>query len=72
MNKHPHCYHAFLLRLWPELSSRAGADSWRATLEDARTGQRLSFASLEQLFAHLLQLAETGTENRGGAPKPET
>jgi hypothetical protein len=67
MNKAPKRYHAFLLRLWPELP-----DGWRATLEDARTGQRLGFASLEQLFAHLLHLAERspGIDPGAGAKPP--
>jgi hypothetical protein len=66
MNKAPKRYHAFLLRLWPELP-----DGWRATLEDARTGQRLGFASLEQLFAHLLHLAERGVDGEpGGSAEP--
>jgi hypothetical protein len=52
MHNRANRYQAFLLRLWREKSG------WRATVEDARWGGRLGFASLEQLFAHLLQLGE--------------
>lgn len=58
MNTEPKDYFAFLLRLWPEGASTNCAANWRATLEDARSGERLGFASLEQLFAHLMQLVE--------------
>ncbi len=45
-------YHALLLRLW-----REGAEgAWRASLQDAGSGERLGFADLEQLFAYLRQL----------------
>jgi hypothetical protein len=60
MNTEPNHYLAFLLRLWPGTAGQAGGGC-RATLEDARTGERLGFASLEQLFAHLMQLAEGET-----------
>jgi hypothetical protein len=69
MNNAPHRYHAYLLRLWPEHTGRKGTGDWRATLEDARTGQRLGFASLEQLFSHLMQLAENGASG-GDEPAP--
>jgi hypothetical protein len=45
-------YRSYLLRLWQV--SPNDAASWRASLEDVRTHQRLTFASLEQLFACLL------------------
>ena len=44
-------YRSYLLRLWRVGS--ADVPSWRASLEDARTHQRLNFASLEQLYAFL-------------------
>ena len=45
-------YHASLLRLW-----REGPDGvWRASLQDADSGERIGFADLERLFAHLRQL----------------
>jgi hypothetical protein len=42
-------YHASLLRLWREGPEGA----WRASLQDAESGERIGFADLERLFAHL-------------------
>ena len=44
-------YLAFLLRLW-QVKSEAGL-AWRASLESARNGERLGFASLEELLGFL-------------------
>ena len=45
----------YLLRLWrPE----PHAECWRAVLQDPRTGKRIGFATLEQLFAFLMEQAE--------------
>jgi hypothetical protein len=52
-------YRSYLLRLWQV--SNAEASSWRTSLEDVRTHQRLNFASREQLFVFLL-------DQIGGAP----
>ncbi|MGD2143851.1 MAG: hypothetical protein PVF54_05175 [Anaerolineae bacterium] len=44
-------YVAYLLRLW-----QAGGEdgtAWRASLESAGTGERVGFASLEELFRFL-------------------
>jgi hypothetical protein len=35
--------------------------NWRASLEDSRTGERIGFANLEQLFAFLLEQIEGNT-----------
>jgi hypothetical protein len=45
-------YRSYLLRLWR--IGTADPPSWRASLEDARTHQRRNFASLEQLYAFLM------------------
>ena len=45
-------YHAFLLRL----QRRKDGVSWRATLEDAQTGEILRFGSQMELLLHLFQL----------------
>jgi hypothetical protein len=50
-------YRSFLLRLWQV--DAADKPRWRVSLEDARTHQRMNFASLEQLFAFLL--GQTGS-----------
>ena len=49
-DKQPH-YRAYLLRLWRV--NHNGLRTWRATLEHPHTGERLSFATLERLFAFL-------------------
>jgi hypothetical protein len=54
-------YRSYLLRLWCEAPDRR----WRASLEDPQTGKRIGFASLEQLFAFLMEQAE-GDAKRGG------
>ncbi len=45
-------YFSYLLRLW-----RVGTEKavWRASLESPLTGERIGFASLDALFAFLLQ-----------------
>ncbi|MFZ0546948.1 MAG: hypothetical protein WAM60_15985 [Candidatus Promineifilaceae bacterium] len=42
-------YHAYLLRLWRENED----SSWRVVLQDARTGQKISFTELDKLTAFL-------------------
>ncbi len=45
---------SYILRLWN--TDPSGAAGWRASLEDPRSGERIGFASLEQLFAYLMEL----------------
>jgi len=53
-------YHAGLLRLW-----RVGAGgAWRASLQDAESGERIGFADLDHLFAYLRQLTEDAPDER--------
>jgi hypothetical protein len=77
MNNDSNRYFTFLLRLWPENSGAEAAAGWRATLEDARSGERVGFANLEQLFTHLMQLVESGgksylQETRADGPMAQT
>jgi hypothetical protein len=44
-------YVAYLLRLWQARCETGVA--WRASLESARTGERVGFASLEAFFTFL-------------------
>lgn len=60
-------YHAYLLRLW--CSESPGSMCWRASLEDPRSGQRVGFENLEQLFAFLLERTEEKTRPDAGAQK---
>ncbi len=43
---------SYLLRLWR--NDGAGGTDWRASLEIPKTGERIGFASLEELFAYLM------------------
>jgi hypothetical protein len=48
--------HSYILRLWRVDQSKPA--DWRASLEIPGTGKRIGFASLEQLFAYLMELTE--------------
>lgn len=53
-------YRAYLLRLW-KVHIPAGdgpANGWRASLEEPQTRERLAFATIERLFAFLLDQIE--------------
>ena len=58
MTKERAVYHAYLLRLW---QTKTG---WRASLEHPHTGERLGFASLEQLFVFLQDQTRDDERNR--------
>ncbi len=47
---------SYLLRLWR--TDELGGFSWRASLEIPETGERIGFASLEELFAYLMEQVE--------------
>ena len=51
---------SFLLRLW--CTEEPGVSDWRASLEIPETGKRIGFASLEQLFAYLMDLSESHSD----------
>jgi hypothetical protein len=61
-------YRVYLLRLWLVVSDD-GAATWRASLEEARSGERHGFADLTRLFAFLEQ--QTAAESRRIAPPSE-
>ena len=48
-------YFSYLLRLWREVE---GTAVWRASLQDPRTGERVGFASLDDLFKYLRHQVE--------------
>lgn len=48
---------SYILRLW--LVDQSQAADWRASLEVPETGKRIGFASLEQLFAYLMEVVES-------------
>lgn len=71
MPSKPFHYHAYLLRIW----HAQGADenvTWQASLQDAATRQRIGFASLEGLFAFLLNEIEVTPERRALESDTET
>jgi len=53
---HPNNKCSFILRLWREVQS--DTFNWRASIEIPETRKRVGFASLEQLFAFLLDISE--------------
>ncbi|MBN1642705.1 MAG: hypothetical protein JXA09_15830 [Anaerolineae bacterium] len=69
-------YIAYLLRLW--LVRREEGAAWRASLESARTGERLGFASVDQLFDFLRrrmaedEMKEDGMAGRDKGRPPES
>lgn len=64
-------YHAYLLRIW--LSNGAAGDAcWRASLQDTTGGQRIGFASLEELFVFLMNDVTAPTADDGRAHEGDT
>ena len=51
MRDEPDGYQVYLLRLWR--AQIRGKQAWRVSTESPGTGERQSFASLEQLYAFL-------------------
>ena len=51
---------SYLLRLWP--TGATGQQVWRASLQYVQTGERLGFATLEDLFVFLMQQTEHNGE----------
>ncbi len=66
-NHKPSRYLSYLLRLWcPDQSQSA---SWRASLEDPHTGERIGFANLEELFAFLMEKVEGDSQCQSNPSK---
>jgi len=49
--------HSYLLRLWR--TNGPGGFNWQASLGIPEAGERIGFASLEELFAYLMDLTTT-------------
>jgi hypothetical protein len=60
-------YRSYVLRLW-EVDS-AGQRAWRASLQDAHSGDRRGFADLAALMAFLAE--QTGTPGSAAAVEGE-
>ncbi len=56
-------YRSYLLRLWRVQSQDQSL--WRASLEDALTGERRGFAALDDLFAYLRQQTDEAVDGNG-------
>ncbi|NLS80204.1 MAG: hypothetical protein GXY76_23445 [Chloroflexi bacterium] len=59
---------SYLLRLW--LAEGDAGPVWRATLQEARTGESRSFATLEEAFSYLEQATSAlAQEHEEGSEK---
>jgi hypothetical protein len=56
-------YRVYVLRLW---RAEAHGLSWRASLENPRTNERLGFENLERLFAFLMEQTECDANLKQG------
>ena len=61
MSEQERRYLSYLLRLW-QIESK-GQLVWRASLEDARTGERRGFAGIDALLAFLRDQTDVVTES---------
>ncbi|MCA9998488.1 MAG: hypothetical protein KDE09_09400 [Anaerolineales bacterium] len=59
-------YKAFLLRLQRD----EGHPNWRATIENAQTGETLRFANQNQMLRYLLNDLEPGDRSPNNANQP--
>jgi hypothetical protein len=66
----PRRYRAYLLRLW-RTEDEDARPVWRASLEDARTGERRGFADLARLCAFLEAQTATGSQDDTHPPQSE-
>ena len=71
MDTHPHVsekrreYLSYLLRLWK--ASDGEVLVWRASLKSSRTGEKVGFASLEELFEFLQTKTDSQSRVERGA-----
>jgi hypothetical protein len=61
-------YLSYLLRLWKESDEEKPV--WRASLKSSRTGERMGFGTLEELFEFLRR--QTGTLPNAGRREQES
>jgi hypothetical protein len=66
MNDQSPRYLAFLLRLW--CVDVEDGIVWRASLEDAHTGERRGFADLQIMYVFLVQQLEAASRQAHSAP----
>lgn len=61
-------YISYLLRLWRVHND--GPGKWRVELRSAKTGQRMGFASLDELLVHLREQTGGDQEQDEGTQRP--
>jgi len=66
MSEEPNAYNAYLLRLWRTQSQ--GKWQWHASLESPHTGERQTFADLEQLFTFLRERCGSQIPHKSETP----
>jgi hypothetical protein len=59
-------YLSYLLRLWYVTSDPQ--TGWRASLQDAQTGKRIGFATLDDLFRYILEQCQVQPEEDERGP----
>ena len=59
-------YYSFLLRIWRSDHGQQDPSLWRASLESAETGEKISFRSMDELWSFLQRLL---TEDPDKFPK---
>jgi hypothetical protein len=63
-------YLSYLLRLW--VAHERGRPVWRASLQSPHTGERVSFCTLEELFAFLRRQTGTAPVLKAAVPDSST
>ena len=66
MSDEPDGYQTYVLRLWR--AKCQGKWQWRASIESPHTGERHTFASVQQLFAYLSEQCERQVPHVPEAP----
>lgn len=63
----PPDYFSYLLRLWR--ARGRGTPAWRASLQSPQTGDRVSFATLDDLFAFLREQTGLACDGEDAGPR---
>jgi len=61
-------YRSFLLRIWIE---QTDGNKWRFSLEDAHTGKRKGFASINKLKAYLDEITNDAPDSSKDTNEPK-
>ena len=66
MGGEPPDYFSYLLRLW--LARERGVPVWRASLQSPHSGERVSFCTLDELFAFVRRQTSAPPEPQDAVP----